>query len=235
MASKQSSDPVSPNISRQLSNEELLKTHEGKLQIKIKRINKIIKSASMYDGYVCGRYVRNVLVPLSKQQKVTSVDDLVCLRFPNHEQFMSFLCDKNITITNVEQTARNEPEYNLNIKGSRNDGVRYQVTISPQGLTVDVDINQLIATINHENVTVFDCTDDSLTSSALIQNIVDKRVKIRSICYKEAMSNPNINYMLQRSIIKFTEQGWTVDESEKPENFKFVAGCWLVLIIKNFT
>ena len=220
MASKQSSDAVSPNISRQLSNEELLKTHEGKLQIKIKRINKIIKSASMYDSYVWGSYVRNVLIPLSKQQKVTSVDDLVCLRFPNHEQFMSFLCDKNIMITNVEQTPRNEPEYDLYIKGSRNDGVRYQITISPHGLIVDVDINQLIATINRDNVIVFDCTDDSLTISTLIQNIIEKRVKFRSACYKAGMLSNIVNHVLQRSIEKYISEGWTLDQSEMPKNYQ---------------
>lgn len=213
---------TSPNISRQLNNkeQELLNSHQEQLQIKIKRINKIIKSASAYGGYVCGQYMREVLVPLSKQHKVTSLTDRVSLRFKTHEQFMSFLCDKNILITSVDQTPWNEPQYNVYIKGSRNDGVRYEITISLHGLIADVDVNQLIAAIDYENDIVFDCSDDSLTIPTLIQNIIEKRVKIRSICYKEAILSNIVNHVLQRSIEQYISKGWIVDQSEMPDGYQ---------------
>lgn len=203
---------TSTNISRQLNNkeQELLNSHQERLRIKIKRINKIIKSASTCGGYVYGRYVRDVLVPLSKQHEVTSISDNISLHFDTYERFMSFLCDKHVLITTIGQTSRNEPEYDIYIKGSRNDGVRYQIIVSSHSLIADVDINQLIATINYKNVIVFDCSDDSVTVPKLIQNIIEKRVKFRSICYKE----PILNDVLQRSIENYINEGWTVDQSE---------------------
>ena len=206
------------NITRQLNSKEqkLLNSHQEKVLIKIKRINKIIQSATACGGYVCGRYVRDVLVPLSKQHKVTLVSDVVSLRFETCERFMAFLCDKHVFISTIHQTPCNEIEYVVYIKGSRNDGIRYQVTISSDDLMVDVDIDQLTATINDDNVIVFHCSDDLLTVPTLIQNIIEKRVKFQSISCKEGI----LNNVLQNSIKKYINEGWTVDQSEMPENYQ---------------
>lgn len=191
------------------------------LSYKIKRINKIIRSASENYGYVCGRYVRNVLVPLSQSQQPEDIPNVISLRFPDHRCLMEFFVDKAIMITDTDTTPWNEPEYIFYIKGSRNDSIAYRATISPYDLTKDVDVNQLVATIEGEkNNIVFRSTDPLLTVQDLINNINKKCVKIRSICYKEALCYDMIYFMLESAIKGYKKESWTIDESEKPQNYE---------------
>ena len=189
-----------------------------KIQTKINRINKIIKSATFNKGYVCGSYVRNVLVPLSQNRPVEIFKDTISLRFKTYNHFMNFLCNKIIMIINTDVTHWNEPRFTMNIKNSRNDGFVYNVTISANDPIKDVDVKQLIATID-ETGTIFSSTDSLLTVSELMERIINKRVKISSIVHEQSILNNIIARELEFTIKKYIKEGWTVEHSKTSNNF----------------
>lgn len=181
----------------------------------IKFINRLIKRATEHNGYVCGRYVNRVLLPLVQKREpdIGKNGSSVSIRFATHIDFMRFCKGRAFTVVTVETSVWNEPSYTLEFVSSVRV-IYIDVTISDTALINDCNINQLIARINKAGDIVLASTSSTLSVEDIQDQIANKLVKFPRVAYEEANKHPEINQIMRNRLTVYKADGWTIDDSE---------------------
>lgn len=181
----------------------------------IRSINRVIRAASTCGGYVCGKYVRDVLVPKHHGLSVNDWPNIVNLRFDDDESYQTFLhsVQEPLVVDSTGLTPWNEVEYRMAYYLSEDHTMDIIVTISETALVKDVDVNQLIARIGEDNEATFESTHPELSAIELQKKILSKQVHIPEVAYEEARKDQVVMERLHKAILNYIANGWTVDES----------------------